>query len=101
MFETAADHLLAAILIEDDVYGDLYSGNGVRLAQIDALRHVIYIGSYTKLIGPALRVGFVAADLTLWRWFFFGLGLALVMLLRPEGLAGRRVRPPRAHDAAR
>ena len=32
-------------------------------------------------------------DLTLWRWFFFGLGLALVMLLRPEGLAGRRVRP--------
>jgi ABC-type branched-subunit amino acid transport system ATPase component len=37
---------------------------------------------------PAL----VAADLTLWRWFFFGLGLVLVMLLRPEGLAGRRVR---------
>ena len=32
-------------------------------------------------------------DLTLWRWFFFGLGLVLVMLLRPEGLAGRRVRP--------
>src|SRR5204862_181462 len=33
------------------------------------------------------------ADLTLWRWFFFGLGLVLVMLLRPEGLAGRRLRP--------
>jgi branched-chain amino acid transport system permease protein len=32
-------------------------------------------------------------DLTLWRWFFFGLGLALVMLLKPEGLAGRRIRP--------
>jgi branched-chain amino acid transport system ATP-binding protein len=29
----------------------------------------------------------------LWRWFFFGLGLVLVMLLKPEGLAGRRVRP--------
>jgi DNA-binding transcriptional MocR family regulator len=26
---------------------------------------VIYVGSYTKLIGPALRVGFVAADLAL------------------------------------
>ncbi|PYO29953.1 MAG: hypothetical protein DMD86_14230 [Candidatus Rokuibacteriota bacterium] len=38
---------------------------------------------------PALT----GADLTLWRWFFFGLGLVLVMLLRPEGLAGRRVRP--------
>src|SRR2546429_6433805 len=38
---------------------------------------------------PALAT----ADFTLWRWFFFGLGLVLVMLLRPEGLAGRRVRP--------
>src|SRR5215467_4616846 len=34
-----------------------------------------------------------AVDLTLWRWFFFGLGLVLVMLLKPEGLAGRRIRP--------
>jgi len=49
------------------VYGDLYEGPAVRLAQIDGLRHVIYVGSYTKLIGPALRVGFVAADLTLVR----------------------------------
>jgi DNA-binding transcriptional MocR family regulator len=51
-------------VVEDDVYGDLYEGNGVRLAQIDGLRHVILVGSYTKLIGPALRVGFVAADTT-------------------------------------
>jgi DNA-binding transcriptional MocR family regulator len=52
-------------LIEDDVYGDLYEGAAVRLAQIDGLRHVIYVGSYTKLIGPSLRVGFVAADAAL------------------------------------
>ncbi|HVN46695.1 MAG TPA: PLP-dependent aminotransferase family protein [Steroidobacteraceae bacterium] len=52
-------------VIEDDVYGDLYQGQAVRLAQIDGLRHVIYVGSYTKLIGPALRVGFIAADLAL------------------------------------
>lgn len=52
-------------VIEDDVYGDLYEGSGVRLAQIDGLRHVIYVGSYTKLIGPSLRVGFVAADTAL------------------------------------
>jgi branched-chain amino acid transport system permease protein len=32
-------------------------------------------------------------DLTIWRWFFFGLGLALTMLFKPEGLVGRRVRP--------
>jgi branched-chain amino acid transport system permease protein len=31
-----------------------------------------------------------AADLTLWRWFFFGLGLVVVMLLKPEGLAGAK-----------
>jgi DNA-binding transcriptional MocR family regulator len=49
-------------VVEDDVYGDLYEGPAVRLAQIDGLRHVIYVGSFTKLIGSALRVGFVAAD---------------------------------------
>jgi DNA-binding transcriptional MocR family regulator len=49
-------------VVEDDVYGDLYEGTAVRLAQIDALRHVIYVGSFTKLVGPALRVGFIAAD---------------------------------------
>jgi branched-chain amino acid transport system permease protein len=32
-------------------------------------------------------------DLTLWRWFFFGLGLVMLMLFKPEGLAGRRARP--------
>src|SRR5215472_6448497 len=49
-------------VVEDDVYGDLYEGPAVRLAQIDGLRHVIYVGSYTKLIGPSLRVGYIAAD---------------------------------------
>jgi DNA-binding transcriptional MocR family regulator len=49
-------------LIEDDVYGDLYEGPAVRLAQLDGLRHVTYVGSFTKLLGPGLRLGFVAAD---------------------------------------
>jgi len=49
-------------IIEDDLYGDLHEGNAVRLAQIDGLRHVIYVGSFTKMIGPALRVGFAATD---------------------------------------
>ena len=52
-------------VVEDDVYGDLYEGPAVRLTQIDGLRHVIYVGSYSKLIGPALRVGFIAADASL------------------------------------
>lgn len=49
-------------IIEDDVYGELHEGPAVRLAQIDGLRQVIYVGSFTKLVGPALRVGFVAAE---------------------------------------
>jgi DNA-binding transcriptional MocR family regulator len=52
-------------IVEDDVYGDLYQGPAVRLAQIDGLRHVIYVHSYTKLIGPSVRVGYVAADAAL------------------------------------
>ena len=52
-------------LVEDDVYGDLHPGPAVRLAQIDGLRHVIYVGSFTKLVGPALRVGYIAAEPTL------------------------------------
>ena len=52
-------------IVEDDVYGDLYEGPAVRLAQIDGLRHVIYVDSYTKLIGPSVRVGYIAADAAL------------------------------------
>jgi ABC-type branched-subunit amino acid transport system ATPase component/ABC-type branched-subunit amino acid transport system permease subunit len=49
---------------------------------------------FVRWIGRAAGVPALAvADITLWRWFFFGLGLVLVMLLKPEGLAGRRVRP--------
>src|SRR2546428_11130221 len=48
-------------------------------------------------IGRSLGVATLASvDLTLWRWFFFGLGLVIIMLVRPEGLAGRRVRSPDA-----
>ncbi len=46
-----------------------------------------------RALGRATGVPLLATiDLTLWRWFFFGLGLVLVMLLRPQGLAGRRER---------
>src|SRR5256712_3418092 len=57
---------------------------------------------FVRWVGRTIGVpALVSADLTLWRWFFFGLGLALVMLLRPEGLAGRRLRPvPIGDDSA-
>jgi DNA-binding transcriptional MocR family regulator len=50
------------VIVEDDVYGELHEGPAVRLAQIDGLRNVIYVNSFTKLVGPALRVGYIAAD---------------------------------------
>ncbi|VVO29254.1 Histidinol-phosphate aminotransferase [Pseudomonas fluorescens] len=48
------------LLIEDDVYADLHSGTGVRLAALDD--SVIYVGSYSKTLSSSLRVGFVVAS---------------------------------------
>ncbi len=54
---------------------------------------------FVRWLGRATGVpALAAADITLWRWFFFGLGLVLVMLLKPEGLAGRRLRPSAPTD---
>jgi DNA-binding transcriptional MocR family regulator len=46
-------------VIEDDVYTDLHSGSGTRLAALDD--SVIYVGSYSKTLSSSLRVGFVVA----------------------------------------
>ncbi|MBX9408800.1 PLP-dependent aminotransferase family protein [Pseudomonas baetica] len=49
-------------LIEDDVYADLHTGNGTRLAALDDEERVIYVGSFSKTLSSSLRVGFVLAD---------------------------------------
>src|SRR5262249_61262725 len=50
---------------------------------------------FVRWIGRGIGVhALMTVDLTLWRWFFFGLGLVIMMLVKPEGLAGRRTRPP-------
>ena len=48
------------LIVEDDVYADLHSGAATRLAQLDQLRRVIYIGSFSKTLSANLRVGFIA-----------------------------------------
>lgn len=50
-------------IIEDDYDYDFhYQRNPILpLASIDKLRHVIYIGSLSKMLAPAFRVGFVVA----------------------------------------
>lgn len=47
------------MVIEDDVYADLHSGPGTRLAALDD--KVIYLGSFSKTLSSSLRVGFVVA----------------------------------------
>jgi len=49
-------------LIEDDVYADLHTGHGTRLAALDDDSRVIYVGSFSKTLSSSLRVGFVLAD---------------------------------------
>lgn len=49
------------LVIEDDVYGDLADAQRLRLAQLDGLERVIYLSSFTKVLNPALRLGFIAA----------------------------------------
>lgn len=47
-------------VIEDDVFGSLCTGQNLRLSSLDGLSRVFYISSYTKVLSPALRVGFLA-----------------------------------------
>ncbi|RQH08503.1 PLP-dependent aminotransferase family protein [Paraburkholderia dinghuensis] len=53
------------IVVEDDVYGDLCPAGypATRLASLDQLRRVIYLGSFSKTLAPNLRVGFIASAL--------------------------------------
>ncbi len=81
------------------VLGGMGSLKGVILGgMLITLFDRILLVELTSLVRWAGRsVGVTAlttVDLTLWRWFFFGLGLVTMMLVKPEGLAGRRTRPP-------
>jgi branched-chain amino acid transport system permease protein len=57
--------------------------------------------SWTRALGGALGIdALTKVDFTLWRWFFFGLGLVIMMILKPGGLieAGRWRRVTVARD---
>lgn len=49
------------LIVEDDIYADLQTDPSVRLAALDQLRRVIYLGSFSKTLSCSLRVGFIAA----------------------------------------
>ena len=51
------------IVVEDDIYADFLPGGvqATRLASLDQLKRVIYLGSFSKILVPNIRVGFLAA----------------------------------------
>ncbi|MBL6454107.1 PLP-dependent aminotransferase family protein [Belnapia sp. T6] len=50
------------LLVEDDTYADLHPGHPVRLLHLAGGQRLIYLSSFTKIVGPATRIGFIAAE---------------------------------------
>jgi DNA-binding transcriptional MocR family regulator len=54
-------------IVEDDIYCDLHPGSAVqpatRIASLDQLNRVIYLGGFSKTLAANLRVGFIATSL--------------------------------------
>jgi DNA-binding transcriptional MocR family regulator len=48
-------------IVEDDILADLHPGRAYRIAALDQLNRVIYVGSFSKTLGAGLRVGYLAA----------------------------------------
>ncbi len=61
LMRLAAKHRL--ILVEDDAYGDLYYGGNppLPLKALDENGRVIYLGTFSKILFPGLRTGWVSA----------------------------------------
>jgi DNA-binding transcriptional MocR family regulator len=53
-------------IVEDDIYCDMHPGSTVqaatRLAALDQLHRVIYLGGFSKTLAANLRVGFIATS---------------------------------------
>lgn len=50
------------LLVEDDVSGDLAREHLPRLAMLEQLDRVIYVGGFSKTLSPSLRVGYLATN---------------------------------------
>ncbi|WDZ97734.1 PLP-dependent aminotransferase family protein [Herbaspirillum sp. WKF16] len=59
------------IIVEDDIYCDMHPGSPVqaatRVAALDQLHRVIYLGGFSKTLSANLRVGFIATSAELAR----------------------------------
>lgn len=52
---------LGMILVEDDPFADLLPPITARLATLDQLERVIYVGTFSKTLSASLRTGYIAA----------------------------------------
>ncbi|MEW6703770.1 MAG: PLP-dependent aminotransferase family protein [Pseudomonadota bacterium] len=50
------------VIAEDDVQGHFHPGHPTRLAQLSGLERVVYYSSFCKVLSPALRMGYIAAE---------------------------------------
>ncbi|MGV8893487.1 MAG: PLP-dependent aminotransferase family protein [Burkholderiaceae bacterium] len=54
------------IIVEDDIYCDMHPGSSVqaatRIASLDQLNRVIYLGGFSKTLAANLRIGFIATS---------------------------------------
>ena len=59
-------------IVEDDTYSDLMpvgkTAPVTRLASLDQLERVIYIGSFSKTVAPGLRLGYICANQQIMDW---------------------------------
>lgn len=49
-------------ILEDDIFRDFEARPGLRLAALDGLQRVIHMGSFSKTLSAATRIGFLSTD---------------------------------------
>ena len=49
-------------VVEDDPFGDVLPATQARLAALDQLDQVIYLGTFSKTLSASLRIGYLAAN---------------------------------------
>ncbi|CAM2194244.1 GntR family transcriptional regulator [Paraburkholderia kururiensis] len=60
LLQLAREHRFT--IVEDDIYGDFQTDPTDRLATLDQLEHVVYVGGLSKTLSSSLRVGYVVAS---------------------------------------
>lgn len=48
-------------VLEDDIYGFLAPQHATRMSVLDDLQRTVYVGSFSKILTPSWRVGYIAA----------------------------------------